>query len=79
MPTVAQILNERRDLSGGARYTLATVTAASAGVAELVGRPGSAKLRARIPADLAPAPGDLVLVLVAPAVTCILVRLEKAT
>lgn len=78
MPTVAQILNERRELSGTARHTLATVTAASGSFADLEGKPGAARLRARIPADLTLTAGDLVLVLISPAVTCILVRLEKA-
>lgn len=78
MPTVGQYLSEHRDLSGGARYTLAAVTAVSSRFAELVGRPGGALLRARIPADLPVRVGDVVLVLSTPAVTTILVRMEAA-
>lgn len=78
MPTVAQYLTAHRDLSGGARYTLAAVTAVSGRMAELVGRPGGALLRARIPADVTVRTGDVVLVLSTPAVTTILVRMEAA-
>lgn len=78
MPTVAQYLTAHRDLSGDARYTLAEVTAVSGRMAELVGRPGAARLRARIPVDVTARAGDVVLVLSTPAVTTIIVRMEAA-